>query len=151
MDQGIQVAINMVMPAVMQTGLIVSLFTAQEPRPTQGPNGVIEYDYVDVVGLVNLPCLDAPPSDARIQATEVRALEDITSAELRHVLLAGYYPALDAGWRGEAADGKGAWICVIADNDGSGNPINPVAYEIAGVESGSQRIQTRVTAKLATV
>lgn len=137
----IENAIQQVMPAVIATGLLVSLFTAQEPVPTVGPTGAVEFDYVDVAGLVGIPCTAPPPSPTDIQATEVRALEEITASELHHVLLNGYYPTLDAGWRGENADGKGAWIALI---DGA-------QYEIAGVESDSQSQMTRLKVKLATV
>lgn len=129
------------MPAAVATGLFFSLFTAQEPVPTQEANGAIQFDYVNVAGLVDIPCMDAPESTDAIQATEVRALEEITSAEIRHVLLNSWYPQLDAGWRGENADGKGAWIALV---DG-------FQYEIAGVESDSQQKMTRVRMKLATV
>ena len=134
-------AILGVMPAAIATGLFVSLFTAQEPRPTQGPNGAIEFDYVNVAGLIDIACTAPPTSTSDIQATEVRALEDITASEMHHVLLAGYYPTLDAGWRGENADGKGAWIALI---DG-------FQYEISGVESDSQSQMTRMRVKLATL
>ena len=134
-------AIAGVMPAAIATGLFVSLFTAQEPRPTQGPNGAIEFDYVDVAGLIEIACTAPPESPGSITATEVRALEDITASELHHVLLAGYYPTLDTGWRGENADGKGAWIALI---DG-------YQYEISGCESDSQSQMTRVRVKLATL
>ena len=137
----IENAITQVMPAAVATGLFVSLFTAQEPVPTQEANGAIAFDYVNVSGLVNIACMDAPESLANIVATEVRALEEITAAEIRHVLLDAWYPQLDAGWRGENADGKGAWIALV---DG-------FQYEIAGVESDSQQTQTRVRMKLATV
>lgn len=137
----IALAIRGVMPAALATGLFVSLFTAQQPVPTQGANGAIAFDYVDVAGLIAIPCMSSPESPGSIQATEVRALEEITAAELHHVVLNGYYPALDAGWRGENADGKGAWIALI---DG-------FRYEISGVESDSQSQMTRVQVKLATV
>jgi hypothetical protein len=126
-------AILGVMPAAVATGLFVSLFTAQEPVPTQEANG-------DPT-LINIPCTAPPESPGSITATEVRALEEITSSELHHVLLNGYYPTLDQGWRGENADGKGAWIALI---DGT-------QYEISGVESDSQSQMTRVRVKLATV
>lgn len=141
MNQSISVAIDMVMPAALQSGLFVSLFTAMEPVPTIGPTGAVEFNYTPVAGLANIACMSAPPSSARIQSTEVRALEDITAAELHHVLLNGWFPTLDAGWRGENSDGKGAWIAQI---DGYN-------YEISGVESDSQSIMTRVTVKLATI
>ena len=139
----ITLAIQQVMPAAIATGLFVSLFTAQEPVPVIGPTGAVEFDYVNVsdATLVNVPCTAPPPSASDIQATEVRALEEITASELHHVLLAGYFPQLDAGWRGENADGKGACIALI---DGFN-------YEISGVESDSQSTQTRVRVKLASV
>jgi hypothetical protein len=129
------------MPAAVASGLFVSLFTAREPVPTIGPTGAVEFDYTDVAGLIDIPCTAPPASTSDIQATEVRTLEEITASELHHVLLAGYYPTLDAGWRGENADGKGAWIALI---DG-------VNYTISGVESDSQSTQTRVRVKLASV
>ena len=137
----ITLAIQGVMPAALATGLFVSSFTAQEPRPTQEANGAISFDYVNVSGLENIACTAPPESPSSITATEVRALEEITASELHHVLLNGYYPTLDAGWRGENADGKGAWIALI---DGT-------QYEISGVESDSQSQMTRVRVKLASV
>jgi hypothetical protein len=137
----IAAAIQNVMPTVTADLPWPSLCTFQEPVPTVGPTGAVEFDYVDVSGLIDIPCTAPPPSPASITATEVRALEEITAAELHHVLLNAWYPQLDAGWRGEAADGKGAWIALI---DG-------VSYEISGVESDSQEQMTRMTCKLATV
>jgi hypothetical protein len=101
----------------------------------------VEFDYTAVAGLTNIACTAPPESTGSITATETRALEEITSAELHHVLLAGYFPTLDAGWRGENSDDKGAWIALI---DGFN-------YEITGVESDSQSQMTRVRVKLATV
>ena len=140
-QDAIQLAIAGVMPAALATGLFVSLFTAMEPVPTIGPTGAVEFDYTPVSGLIDIPCIAAPESPANIVATEVRALTEITASEIRHVLLDAWYPQLDAGWRGENSDDKGAWIAVI---DGFN-------YEVAGVESDSQLTQTRVKVTLATV
>lgn len=137
----IGLAIQGVMPAVVATGLLVSLFTAMEPVPTIDSTGAVLFDYTPVAGLVNIPCTAPPESTGSIVATEVRELTEIVSSELHHVLLNAYYPTLDAGWRGENSDGKGAWIAVI---DGFN-------YEIAGVESDSQSVMTRVRVKLATL
>ena len=64
----------------------------------------------------------------------------ITASELHHVLLAGYFPALDLGWRGEGTP-KGEWQAIV---DGW-------AYTIMGVESDSQSQMTRVQVKLETL
>jgi len=137
----ITLAIQGVMPAAIATGLFVSLFTAMEPVPTIGPTGAVEFDYTAVAGLTDIDCTAPPESSGSIVATEARELEEIVASELHHVLLAGYFPTLDAGWRGENSDGKGAWIALI---DGFN-------YEISGVESDSQSQMTRVRVKLATL
>ena len=139
----IAAAVQNVMPMVTSSIPWPSLFTAQEPVPTTGPTGAVEFDYVNVSDptLIAVPCAAPPESSGSIVATEVRGLEDIVASELHHVLLNGYYPQLDAGWRGENVDGKGAWIALI---DGT-------QYEISGVESDSQSQMTRVRVKLATV
>src|ERR1039458_899152 len=124
----IQSALNAVMPGAVSTGLFVSLFTAQAPSGTLGPSGSPDGLYSDVAGLVGIPCTAPPTSELRIQATEVRELEQIVASELHHVLLNSYYPALEAGWRGDGVP-PGAWQAVV---DG-------VAYIIMGVESDSQK------------
>lgn len=134
MNQSLIPDIEAVMPAVIATGLLVSLFTAQAPSGVLGPTGAPDGSYVNVAGLVNIACTAPPPSEARIQATETKALAEIASAELHHVLLDAWYSALDLGWR----DG---WRAVV---DG-------VAYDILGVESDSQMQMTRVSIRLETV
>ena len=114
------------MDVVRASGLLSSLCTCQAPSGVFDDSGAPDGNYVDVSGLVNIPCTAPPPSDARIQATEVRALAEITAAELHHVLLDNYYPAIDLGWRG-------GWRLMLGDNDGAGNLINGFAYDIMGV------------------
>lgn len=140
-----------VMPSAVETGLFVSLFTAQQPTGDMGPSGAPTGAVTNVTGLINIACTAPPESDMSIQATETKALGDITASELHHVLLDSYYPALDNGWRGDEANGTGAYQALISDNDGSGNPINAVVYDILGVESDSQRQMTRVRVRLSTV
>lgn len=140
----IAAAIQNVMPTVTADLPWPSLFTAQEPVPVIGATGQVLFDYTnvsDVPGLINIPCRSAPPSPSSIVATEMRELDEIRASEARHVLLNGWYPQLDQGWRGENSDGKGAWIALIDGNQ----------YEISGVESDSQDQMTRVTVKLATL
>ncbi len=145
----IQLSIAGVMPAALATGLFVSLFTAMEPVPNIGPTGAVEFDYTPVAGLIGIACTAPPESVDSIVATEVRGLEEIVASELHHVLLNAYYPQLDAGWRGENSDGKGAWIAQIAPI--ATQPDVFFNYEINGVESDSQSQMTRVRVKLATV
>ena len=132
------------MPAARATGLFVSLATFQSSDAADFPDGFYSNDYVDIPGLTNIPCTSPPESDSSIQATEVKALEEITSSELHHVLLNDYYPSIDTGWRQ-------GWRVTIGQNDGNGNLINGFAYDVLGVEADSQYRMTRVKVRLTTV
>jgi hypothetical protein len=136
----IENAITMVMPAALASGLFVSRATFQAPSQVFDAAGAWSGTWADVDGLVHRPCYAPPPSDARIQATENKALEEIVSAEWHHVLLSAWYPQVDAGWRGDGSP-AGAWRIMI-----DGFP-----YEICGVESDGHSVMTRVTAKLSTI
>ena len=69
MLQGIAVNVAAVMPRAIETGLFVSLCTIQQPDGNYGPSGQPSGVYVDVSGLVEIPCMSAVPSDSRIQAS----------------------------------------------------------------------------------
>ena len=134
MYQGLTYELAQVMPEAVATGLFSSLFTAQQPSgvldATGAPNGV----WVPIAGLVNIACTAPPPSTARIQATEVRDLQEILSLQMKHVLLQGYYPSLMS-----ASDKN--WNALI---DG-------IAYDIMGAESDSQKEMTRVEVRIAAI
>lgn len=133
------------LPGVMQTfvdtGLMVSRCTFQKPTGATGGSGAANNTYVDVAGLVAIPCMDAPPSPIRVTAGEARSASEIVAYETRHVALNGWYPVVYSGWRGNDAEGTGAWQAVV---DG-------IAFTVLGVETDSQRTQTRLTLKLATI
>ena len=126
--------IQAVMPAVIATGLLVSLFTAQAPTGALDASGVPTGAFADVAGLVDIRCTAPPTSEAKITATEAKQLFQIGSSEDRHVLLDAYYPTLDAGWRA-------GWRCVI---DGT-------IWDLLGVEHDSQFQMSRVSIHLGSV
>lgn len=134
MYQGLAYDIDAVMPAAVATGLFISRLTFQAPDGNFTTSGAPSGAYANVPGLVNIQCMDAPMSEARIQATETKELDDILSKRLRHVALDGSYPAAydaaDLGWR------------AIVDG---------VTYDVLGVEPDSQRTQTRVSLQIASV
>ena len=144
MIQSLGYEVAAVMPAAVETGLFFSLATFQSSDAADFPDGFYSGDYQDVPGLVNLPCMAPPEASSSIQATEVKALADITSSELHHVLLNGYYATADMGWRN-------GWQLLIGDNDGSGNLINGVVYDLLGVEADSQKQMTRCRVRLTTI
>jgi hypothetical protein len=126
--------LKQVMPEAAKTGLFVSFCTIQQPDGNVGPSGAPSNVFVNVIGLVNIACIDAVPSQLRIQATELRTLADIMSKSLRHVLLNGYFPQLLAGQ-------QQGWRAIV---DG-------VTYTLMGVEFDSQNTQSRLHLELATV
>ena len=136
MRQGLQYELSSVMPnLVAESGLFVSLATFQLPDGQFGSTGQPSGNFIDAPGLTNIPCT-APPfaTGTAIQATEVKELEQILSLLLTHILLDGWYPAVEPVWR---AGGK-----VLIDG---------VSYDILGVEDDSQHIMTRVRARITSI
>ena len=126
--------VQQVMPQAVATGLFVSLCTAQAPSGTKTPYGQPDGTFANVAGLINIPCMDGVMSTSRIQATEVKGLQDILSKAFRHVVLNGWYPQFIPG----AAIG---WRVVV---DG-------IVYDLLGAEQDSQSSQTRLELQLVTV
>lgn len=136
MNQGLSYEVAQVMPQATLTGLFSSLCTIQKPDGLYVGAGQPSGTYVNVTGLVNIPCMDSVPSIARVQATEVRELQEIMSKGFRHVLLDNYYPEA-------TADGQipTSWRAVV----------DSVNYNILGVEHDSQNTQTRLELQLVTI
>lgn len=132
------------MPAALSTGLFVSRATFQSSDASDFPDGFYSGVYADISGLTNIPCMAPPESEGSIQATEVKALQEITSSELRHVLLNTFYPQLDAGWRT-------GWRVVIQEPDGQGGYEPGAVYDVLGVESDSQSQMSRVRVRATSV
>lgn len=86
--------------------------------------------YTPLAGHENIPCTAPPPSEARVQATEIKDLAEIMSKSFRHVLLGGYFPLIISDYRAL---------------------IDGVEYDILGVEDDSQYRMTRLGVQLATV
>jgi hypothetical protein len=136
--QGLELEIGAVMPEARQTGLFNSLCTVEEPDGTIGPSGAPANTWIPVTGLAAIPCIDDPPSMARIQATTLKDLAEIMSLNLRHVLLNGYYPGVTALTVARRA--------VITQADG----VTINTYEIMGSEPDSQAQMTRLEVRVVT-
>lgn len=142
MNQGLQYEIDSVMPAAIVTGLFVSLCTIQVPDGNYGLSGAPSGVFVNSPDptLIGIPCMDTVPSIARVQATELKDLAEITAKSLRHILLAGYFPQL------VALKQAGQVRVAITDPGGS-----PVVFEMLGAENDSQQTQTRFECQIVTV
>ena len=110
-----------VVPTVVATGLCNSLCTVQLPDGQLTGAGQPSGTFVNVSGLVNLTVMSAPMSEARIQATEMKELEDIQSFAPQQVWVAGFYPQV------EGLAEKGAQVL-----------LNGTAYDLMGAECDSQ-------------
>lgn len=130
MYQGLSYEIAAVMPQARDTGLFVSLCTIQQPSGVFGPSGAPDGLWVDVTGLVEIPCTAPPISEARLQSTEVKALAEIMSRNILHVLLNGFYAPVSPAWRAV---------------------IDGTAYDILGTEHDSQSQMTRMEVQLAQI
>jgi hypothetical protein len=127
-------AIPLVMTAAVASGLFVSLCTIQQPDGVLIDAGQPSGVFVNVDGLVNIPCTAPPEANVRITASEVKSQENIQSFSELHVLLDSWYPALENG----VAMG---WRAVI---DG-------VPYDVMGAESDSQGVITRMVVRFSGV
>jgi len=130
--QGIAYDVKQSMKEATSSGVFVSLCTIQQPDGTFGPSGQPSGNYTPVTGLSNIPCMVAV--DGSIQATEIKAVQEIMSKGLRHVTLNGFYPTIVSGQRN-------GWRAVI---DG-------VTYDLIGAEPDSQSTQTRLKVQLVTL
>ena len=141
MNQGIQTAIDQVMPAALQTGLFVkATVTFQTPLDTSAgftQTGFPTGAYVDVPGLTDLQAMVAPTSILRVSGNTIKSLSEQEALNSSHVLLGGYYPDAEDAWR---AGGRAV--------------INGLTYEnndILAVESDSQKTQTRMAVRVVTI
>lgn len=132
--QGIAYDLEDAVTEVLNSGLITSLVTIQQPDGLINPNGTPSGTFVAVSGLSNVPCQSAVPAASTIQATETKDLQEILSKAYRHVFIPAYYPQILAGV------GNG-WRAVV---DG-------VTYDLLGAEVDSQQTQTRLHLQLVTV
>ena len=119
-----------VMTAAQRTGLFVSLCAIQQPDGVLIDAGQPCGNFIPVSGMINIPCMAPPESSIRITASEVKSEENIQAFSELHVLLNGWYPALEDGVS------KG-WRAVV-----DGQP-----FDILGAESDSQGTMTRMVVR----
>lgn len=132
MNLTIQSLIAEVMPNAIASGLMVSTCSIQAPSGSFDAGGAPVGGYVPVAGLQGIQCMSAQPG-ARVLAGEAKAATQVLSTQFRHVLLAGWYPAIPSSNAG--------WQAVV---DG-------VTWDILGAESDSQSQMTRMELRIAQI
>jgi hypothetical protein len=133
-QQSIAAGVAAVMPQALATGLFVSRCTIQQPDGNLIQAGQPSGTFVNVAGLVNIPCMAPPESSVRVTASEVKSIDNIQAFSELHILLNGYYPQIQQG----VVNG---WHAVV---DGS-------ALDILGTESDSQSQMTRMVVRFSGV
>ena len=126
----IQASVSNVMTQALRTGLFVSLCTIQQPDGALIGAGQPSGNFVTVAGMANIPCMAPPESSVRITASEVKSEANIQSFSELHVLLKGWYPALEDGV-------SMGWRAVV---DGQ-------TFDVLGAESDSQGQMTRLVVR----
>ena len=130
MQQGLGYEIAAVMPTALASGLFVSLCTIEQPDGVLIDAGQPSGNYVPVAGMINIPCMAPPESSIRINASEVKSEANIQSFSELHVLLNGWFPALEDGV-------SMGWRAIV---DG-------VSFDVMGAESDSQGQMTRMVVR----
>jgi hypothetical protein len=124
MNQTMTADYTQVIPLALAAGQFPSLCTIQDVPGTLNAIGAPVTTFTNVSGLVDIPCKNAPPSNASIIGSDELRLADRTDEKQeRHVLLSGYYPQIQMKMR------------AVID----GAPFN-----IIGVQSDSMSTQTRL-------
>lgn len=106
----------------------MSLCTIKKPDGLETTNGSPSGNYIEVTGLIAIPCMDAPKGIDRLSVEEQKLIPQVDAMRMRHVLLNDYYPVL-IGSIGQN------WCAVI---DGT-------IYDLLGSEPDSQRTMTRLS------
>lgn len=143
MDQSLFIDISQVMDAAIGSGLFVSLCTIQQPDGALDAGGAPSGTYVDVPGLVNIPCMSAPSSVGKISAQEQKSITEILATNYRHVLLAGYY--------GNVAITGTNGVTYYGPQPNMRAVIDGTTFDILGSESDSQQTQTRMEVRQASI
>ena len=136
----VPVIAGQIMPQVAVAGLFPSLCTAQKPSGNI-VNGAPDNTFIDVIGLIDIPCMDAVLAPGNIEATEARELEEIMSKSYRHITLNKSYPAFYTDGLGGPGGQQLGWRVIV---DG-------VVYDLLGAEPDSFTTQTRLKCQLVTL
>lgn len=121
MNQGLSTEFDAIVPALLASGLLSSLCTIKTPPETFTDSGALDPDalYADLAGHVDIPCIAAPlMTTDKVGIDEIKLRNETETLGLLHVLLGGYYPAIQTDYRAEI-DGVD-WDIVTVDSDSQG-------------------------------
>jgi hypothetical protein len=133
MQFSIQADAAQAVTTAFQSGFLSGLCTIQTLNTTQGASGAPDNTWTAYPGLIGIPCQIAVPSANAVQATEVRALEELMAKSVRHVLLGGFFPILK-----QLAQGGQCRALITMANDAA-----VYVFQLLGAEDDSQGQMTR--------
>ncbi len=141
MNQGIENALDAVMPAALATGLFEkALVTFEAPVSSEAGfsgSGFPTGAFLPVTGLEDIQAMVAPTSIARVSGQTRKSIDQQEATNSSHVLLGAYYPEAEAVWR---AGGRAFINGVLYTNN-----------DILAVESDSQQRMTRMEVRVLTI
>ncbi len=116
MNQDLLLDIGGVVAMALAAGMFPNLCTIQELPGTLDSLGAPVMTFSDVSGLVDIPCHSAPPAIEDVRGSDELRMKDRTDTrQMRHVLLAGYYPTIALSMRA-VVDGE-AWNIIGVESD----------------------------------
>ena len=134
MNQSIIADVSLVVPEALAAGMFPNLCTIQAAATGLNAMGApIMTPFADVSGLVDIPCHSAPPAIEDVRGSdEFRRIDRTDTRNMRHVLLAGYYPQVQLKMRA-VVDGQ-PWNIVGVESDAFNSQTRLMVqdYELGG-------------------
>lgn len=147
MNQSLIVDTTQIMAAARATGLFVSTCTIQQPDGVLDSGGAASRTWVNVTGLVDIACMNAPLSlgGLGIVGGEQKTISQILSTDFRHVLLDDYYgDVVVTGTDGNTYYGPQPNMRAVIKTYNAGVLVSTENWDILEAESDSQSTQTRL-------
>jgi hypothetical protein len=133
-NQSITIDVQQVVGIAAAAGMFPNLCTIQSAATTINAMGApVVTPFANMTGLVDIPCHSAPPAIEDVRGSdELRKVDRTDTRQMRHVLLAGYFPTIALSMRA-VVDGV-AWNIVGVESDAFDSQTRLMVqdYEVAG-------------------
>ncbi len=134
MNQSLLLDVSGVVALAQAAGMFPNLCTIQSAATTTNAMGApVVTPFADVSGLVGIPCHSAPPAIEDVRGSdELRKIDRTDTRQMRHVLLAGYFPTIALSMRA-VVDGE-AWNIIGVESDAFSSQTRLMVqeYEVGG-------------------
>jgi hypothetical protein len=133
-NQDILSDVGQVVQMAVAAGMFPNLCTIQSAATTTNTMGApVVTPFANITGLVDIPCHSAPPAIEDVRGSdELRKIDRTDTRQMRHVLLAGYFPTIALSMRA-VVDGQ-PWNIVGVESDAFNSQTRLMVqeYEVGG-------------------